>query len=471
MRMPGQNRPDGPDPTAAPKYLPTRFIGLTDQEDLPGLSRAQVLAIVRSYLKQTLVIWLSITLLAAFAVKSLAKTYTATVTLVVDSNSKGTLAAQDSPAERPDVYLATQTELMLSPVLLLPVVERVNLTNDSLYTTGFKGDRRALAEYAAKRLSGFLKLELGRGGQLMYVSASAEDPGEAAQIANAVVDQYLSQARLRAQRYSQQLAELSTKVATAQENIAAFRQQKGITDVSSTTDTETQALTTLEGKLLEAQNIRRSLEAKNIGDPASTDQGLASTQIQQLEDQLRALESKRADLGTIYGAQHPKIVALESQIAVTKQQLKSETDKLRNNSSTELAQAKALEEKYSQAVQAQREQELRMRGLQGQGARLELELESAQSVYKRALDGYEQDMFASVGTNVSVISPATPPVYANKPSKLQMLVICTFVGLGIGFGGPFLYELYINRRLRCRDDMERGFGIHVLAQFDPITFP
>jgi len=453
---------------AASQYLPPEVMDHAEQDFHLGLSRTQLLAILRSYWKQTLVIWLAITCISAFAVQSLPKIYTATVTLVVDSNSKGPLAVQDNPADRPDVYLATQTELMLSPVMLLPVVDQLKLTEEPIFTAGFSGDRRALRDYTAKRLSAFLKLELGRGSQLMYVSASAEDPGKAADIANAVVDQYLAQARLRAQRYSQQLAELSAKVATAQENVAAFRQQKGITDLSATAGTETQALSTLEGKLLEAQNLRRSLEAKTIGDPASTDEGLASAQIQQLEDQLRTLESQRAELRTIYGPQHPKILALESQIALTKQSLKNESDKLRNNSSTELNQAKALEEKYSQAVQAQREQELRLRGLQGQGARLELELESAQSVYKRALDGYEQDMFASVGTNVSVISRATPPVYANKPSKKQMLLICAFAGLGAAFGGPFLYEIYINRRLRCRDDIERGFRVHVLAELDAL---
>jgi hypothetical protein len=37
-----------------------------------------------------------------------------------------------------------------------------------------------------------------------------------------------------------------------------------------------------------------------------------------------------------------------------------------------------------------------------------------------------------------------------------------------GVAGPLIYELLFNRRLRCRDDIERMFGIPVLAQFDPI---
>jgi polysaccharide biosynthesis transport protein len=474
LRIPRPQRHARPDPDRAPHTAMPPEIPATSLGDLgvhPGISLLQVLAILRAYWKYTAIIGFGLTILSAAVIKYLPKTYTATVTLVVDTNSKGPLATQEYQTDRPDVYLATQTELMLSPVMLLPVVDKLNLMQDQYFTATFSGDQRALREFVAKILSANLKLELGRGGQLMYVSARASDPNRAAEIANAVVDQYLAEARLRAQRYSLQLADLRAKVAAAQDNIAAFRQQKGITDVTPTTDTESQALTVLEGKLLEAQNLRRSLEAKAIGDRASTDEGLASAQIQQLEDKLRDLQSQRAQLSTIYGPQHPKIVALESQIALTKKAVNDETDKLRNNSSTELSQAKALEQKYLQAVQDQRNEELRLRGLQGQGARLELELDSAQSVYKKALDGYEQDMFASVGTNVSVLSRAAPPVYANRPSKGQLLAFCMLLSFGFGAAGPFLYELYFNRRMRCRDDLERDFGLRVLAQFDAISFP
>jgi hypothetical protein len=39
---------------------------------------------------------------------------------------------------------------------------------------------------------------------------------------------------------------------------------------------------------------------------------------------------------------------------------------------------------------------------------------------------------------------------------------------GLAVGGPFAYELLLNRRIRCRDDLERSFRIVLLAQFGPI---
>jgi hypothetical protein len=32
--------------------------------------------------------------------------------------------------------------------------------------------------------------------------------------------------------------------------------------------------------------------------------------------------------------------------------------------------------------------------------------------------------------------------------------------------GPICYELLFNRRLHCRDDIERDLGLPVLAEFD-----
>jgi uncharacterized protein involved in exopolysaccharide biosynthesis len=442
-----------------------------------GLSLMQILAIARVYWWQTLTIWLVLTLALAVVLLLQPKTYTATVTLVVNASNDNTLAAQTPQIDRLGSYLAAQTELITSPVLLLPVVEQLGLTQDTAFTTGFAGDARALPDYVARRLSAGLKVEVSPSAQLVYVSASAGSPARAAQIANAVVEQYFVEGRSRAQGYAEQIKELQARVATAQANLAEYRTQKGIPNVSDLSssktdiDPETQALTTLEGKLLDAQNLRRSLEARAAGDPTAADESLASPQVQQLRTQLQADQSELAQLRTVYGPQHPKILALVSQIATTRQALSRETSTIRGDLSTELERARDLQAQYQQAVEQQRKKVLQLRDLQGQGNRLQLELDSAQSVYKDALAGYEQTMFSSVDkfTNLQVISRATPPVYPSKSKNRKYLAMGCLVALGFGFALPFGYELLIHRRLRCRDDLERGLGVRVLAHIGPIA--
>lgn len=110
---------------------------------------------------------------------------------------------------------------------------------------------------------------------------------------------------------------------------------------------------------------------------------------------------------------------------------------------------------------------LALRDQQGEGAKLTLEIESAQAVYKRALEGYDQIMFASTsdGANTSIVSRAAPPVKAAKPNVKKLLAVAFLASVLAGVGGPFAYELFVRRRIRCRDDVERLLGVPVLAHF------
>jgi uncharacterized protein involved in exopolysaccharide biosynthesis len=68
-------------------------------------------------------------------------------------------------------------------------------------------------------------------------------------------------------------------------------------------------------------------------------------------------------------------------------------------------------------------------------------------------------------TNISLISRAVPPLRANKPKTLTLLLAACVAALLAGICGPLAYEL-LTRRVRCRDDLERDHGIPVLSEFE-----
>lgn len=441
-----------------------------------GISLMQVRAIARSYWRASLIIWILLTVALALFLLLMPKVYTATATLVVDDSGDTTLSGQAPQADQLATYLAEQAELLTSPALLRPVVGQLGLATNPHWSGGFRGDPRALPDYIAKRLADALQIQISPNDQLVYVAASAASPAEAANIANAVVNQYFAERRGRAERYEVQLSELRDRVANAQASLATFRAQKGVTDVtdlSQKSDTETEALDALEAKLLDAQNASRALEAREASDPRSSEEAMASPQVQQLRVELRTLQGELAQARTLYGARHPKILALDSQIAATRRALATEQGMLQVDLSTQLKNARALQTQYSQAVAQQRQNVVALRDLQGQGGRLELDLQSAQEVYKDALAGYEQAMFSSVDkfTNLRVISAASPPVYSSKTKKREWLVKGSLAALLLGFALSFGYELLLNRRLRCADDLERTLGLRMLGQIDPMPPP
>jgi succinoglycan biosynthesis transport protein ExoP len=450
---------------------------IPEQPAHQGMSVAQIVAMLRARWKPIVIIALTIIILGAVAIKFLPKTYTATATLIANSDVKDPLAGRDFPVEMIANYVSTQIELLTSPIVLLPVVDRLRLTLDKDFTAGFSGSSEALREFVEKNLALSLQVERGIGGQLIYVSASSKDAAKAAEIANAVADVYMEQDRRRlndpanerAQRYVEELAELRSKATLAQDKVTDFRKQNGISDITANPgDAEVQVLDTLHQRLLETQNLRRTLEAKEPGLPANDP--LTAGSVQTLKTQLETQLSQLAQLQGTYGPQHPKVRELQAQIAITRQAMADEHRTLSENNQSELARTKELEQKYLRAVAEQEAKVADLRQSQDEGSKLVLELESARSVYKHALDGFDQIMFQAVAnhTNVSVVSRAVAPLRASKPNKVKLMLMALVAGLGLGVVAPLSYEMFLDRRLRCRDDMEREFGITVLAQLDAV---
>lgn len=450
-----------------------------DQPAQQGMSVAQIVVMLRAHWKAIAVIATSIIVLGFFAIKSLPKTYTATATLIVNSDIKDPLAGADFPAGMVANYVSTQIELLTSAIVLLPVVDRLHLTQDKNFAAGFSGNSEALREFVEKSLAMGLQVERGTGGQLIFVSFSSKNPARAAEITNAVADVYMDQDRRRlegpaserAQRYIEELSELRGKVAAAQDKVTAFRKERGITDINAGSgNTEFQALDSLQSRLLETQNLRRSLEASNPGTLSSGNASPAIGALQGLRSQLETQLAQLAQLQGTYGPQHPKIKQLEAQIAATRQSLANENRSLADDNQTELGRTKDLEAKYQRAVAEQQSKVNTIRQAQDEGSKLLLELDSARSVYKQALDGFDQIMFQAAAnhTNISIVSRAVAPLRYSKPNKMKLFLVVVVMGFGLGFAVPLGYELFYDRRLRCRDDMEREFGIPVLAQLEAV---
>jgi len=439
---------------------------------------AQITSILWAYKVHAAIIATVILLAAGLVIKSLPKTFTATATLMVNDLSDP-LGGGQGPAVPLFNYMATEIQLMESSEVLLPVIERLKLTQNRDYTAGYKDQGYSIAEFVKGRLIKDLDMEAGRSGsQLIYVTAAARSPDLAANIANTLVDIYLNEqherlagpASERAKRYADELVELKQKVSAAQEQVNAYRQRTGETDTGTSSNVESAMLTSLESRLQEAQNARREAEVKAHADAHVGAAAATSAAIQSLREQINTEQAELADLRATLGSQHPKVIALQSQIDANKRILDSEFNSVSAGTNAELVEAQQLEAKLQAAVQEQRAKVIAINKVEAEGTKYLLELESAQSVYKRALDGYDSIMFASGAreANINLVSRAVPEQTSIKPNKPKLMAMSLGAALALGLFGPLGYELLINRRIRCRDDLERGFSIPVLMEFDPI---
>jgi uncharacterized protein involved in exopolysaccharide biosynthesis len=469
--------PGGPPPLLPPPA--------ESEEASSGISTQQIQCILKAFWKHSLITFLGIMLVSAFEIRSMPKMYVATAQLLVHHDiSKDPFVAQGAQVAvqgNQDSFIPTQIELINSPSVLQAVIDRLDLGHDNEFTHGFKGTPNELREVVVGNLQSSLTVSQGKGSQLLYIAASYPAANRAADIANAVAKEYLRQERMRVNEpaservalYTRDLQDLKQKVTEAQERVTEFKKQHSLIDVEvkeGGPDIETAALNDLQAKLIAAQTARRELESRQLDPDGSPEAVLKDPTVVALRTTLGQDEEKMALLLTTEGPKHPEVMQLQAQINTTKRSLQNEVQAISRNIQTQLAQARELEAKYQRDLDAQRATTVERRSLRDQAGSLMLQLESAQATYKKALDGYDVSRFDSATDNgdVSLVASASPPARAEKPDKAKLFMMACMAALAVGLGWPFAYELLIDRRLRCRDDLERTFGVPVLAQFGPI---
>jgi len=444
-----------------------------------GLSPAQLFSVAWAYRKLSLAIAVAVLLLAVGAILTWPKTFIADATLMVSYEVNDASNGKDLPVGQVGNYIATQIELMQTPELLHEVVGRLQLTQDEDFRRGHREDRGTLNDWVAAKVAKMLSVYQAQpGSQLIHVVVAARDATLAAAVANAVVDVYKeqdaqrtnSQPGQRAQRYTAQLAELKGRVDAAQGVVTSFQQRHALIDDGNKNNVDLLLLTSLEARWQEALGARRNAEALATADQTVSDQVLGSSQAQALKAQIVVQQQRLAQLKRSFTALHPEVLDAELVLRDLKQTLASTVQTYSDNAGSTLAMARQLEAAAEAAVQQQRTRLLTRGGLLEEATRYRLDLETAQGIYKRAVEAYDQIMFASSSrtTNAVLISRAAPPVKAANSKLLVGLVLGTMLAIGLGLGIPQIYERF-HRRVRCRDDLERHQGIPVLAEFNRLS--
>ena len=458
-------------PTITP-IVPLNFV-------YPGLTLSQIFSIIWGYRKVSLIIMFVVLAIVVVTLKLLPRTYEAEAALMVNYEINDPQNGKELPVGQIGSYIATQIELVRNPELLSSVVDQLQLTSNKELAAGYNGKVGTLQQWVVHQVEKNLSVYQGQfGNQLIYVRFSANSPELAAKVANTIAETYkkrddervVSEPIERTARYSQKLSELKRNVELAQQKLTAYSKQKKLIDGGNNTNLDIARLTRLEESLLDAQKQRRILEAHVSGDQSASDSVLASGEVQNLKAELARQEMKLAKMERLYTPGYPDLLELKSSIEDTKQALANAVQKYAENEEQKLTIAKQLEKSLKIAVAKQRAKVLASGALHDEAENYMLALESAQAVYKRALDGYDELRYSahSRNTNVNIVNHASPPLKYSKPKVLKGLIMGAFVAFMLGLGIPVGYELF-RRRVRCRDDLERDHGIPVLAELGALS--
>ncbi len=453
--------------------------------DIPaiGLSFAQLFAILKAR-KLTIFIALVLTVMATFALTEfLPKSYTATAELFIDYRANDPLAGRQFSPVLDESYMQTQVDMIKSEEVANHVIDVTKMMSQvsvkkMIEKEGETKARSLLVESIGKELEVVLR-KSSRVVELRYSASSANSARDAL---NAAIQAYMdlvlrissAPAKSRQEQYSVQLETLRHELDQIQTSITEYQQKYGIVDADERLDMGSRQLnelsskqTTIQGLQLEANSKHRAIEAMvKSGVPASEIPEIAQQRgIPELRLRLADLERQTAEVGSVYGRNHPKFKIVLAERDILVQRLNRESQIALNAALMEERRFEQQAQALSSEIQEKQRKLLEMKKHRDVIGSYQRQMESVQKIYNSAVQKYDELLIASNvnSPSLAVLRWAVAPYTHSKPKLRLNLLMSIPVGLLLGLGLVFLTELS-GRRVRHVDDLERELNIDVLGR-------
>ncbi len=286
-----------------------------------------------------------------------------------------------------------------------------------------------------------------RQSRVIGVEFSAPDPELAAEVTNAVADAFVllqqdakRQSAVAATLWlEQEIDRLRERVAESEQAVADYRANNDLFDVDQRGDEignlSTQQLSDLNAELARARAARAEAEARadlvqnllNEGEPLDASEEVLNSQlIQRLRERQVALQAQTAELSTTLLPSHPRIRALQGQVANLETQIRGEAAKVLAALQTAARVAAAREESLVASlneakvdVSRTNDQGIELRALEREAAAQRELLESFLTRYREAAARTEANYLPA---DARIISRAVPPSDPSFPRKTMMSV-------------------------------------------------
>jgi polysaccharide biosynthesis transport protein len=314
------------------------------------------------------------------------------------------------------------------------------------------------------------------------VTVEASQPGEAARMANTLVDLYLrtqTEARFEtAQRANSwledQLEQLRLELQEKERQAEAFRQAHGLSVAAGagaaaagaqSSDVQTMLVTARADLAEKEARLRQVQELLRSGGSAESMAGaLSSPVIAELRTRETELTRQQADMAQRYSAEHPDLLAVRTQLAEVRDRIGDETARITENLRNEVQIARArlgtLQGSFGIASGANEEDNeavIQYRQLVSEAA-------AARAVHESFLQRYhEVSNQGDLPTATSrLASTAEAPAGPSKPS-LNFALLAALATACLGAALAALLAEVFDGSMLTAEDVERKVGVATVA--------
>jgi succinoglycan biosynthesis transport protein ExoP len=411
--------------------------------------------------------------------------YTATALIKIDP-SRNPLAKgpEASRGELNPEAIETEVAVIRSMDLARNVVRDKKLDQDPELTAPIKdfGSMTPVERQGALARAVLDKLDVNRD-KLTYLIAihyTSPDPAQAAAIANAFAEGYLTSklsgsvgtASRQADWFRAQLEGLAEEVRVADAKVAQYRAAAGLVPGGSGGTIADQQVAALSSQLASAESeAAAARSAYNAAQGQISRGGLDSVAEVRSSPVVSDLRRQRAEvlrsMGEVearYGPRHPESIRVRDQLVAIDAQIRDEAQRaissLRASASAADARAASLRGSMSQ-LEAQRGSNTRAAVMADS---LERDAAAKRAAYERMSQQFlESNQAAQNRISQAVIAEsAQAPTSPSFPRKGLMIALSLVVALAVAIGVVIVQEMLV-RGMRTLADAEEATGLPVLA--------
>jgi chain length determinant protein EpsF len=420
-----------------------------------------------------------VTILVLIVSLILPKQYTATTALVIDLKANDPVAGggMAAAAQLSPGYLATQVDIIESERVAQRVVELTGMERVPVLQEQWREETNgevSFQSWMAVLLQKQLDVRPSRESSVISIKYTGPDPAFAAAVANTFARAYIETtiglkvdpARQYAQWFDEQTRDLRDKLQLAQSKLSEYEQTHGVLAGDGRFDIENQHLVELNSQLAAAQGQSADSGARQseISSAESLPEVMANGLISSLKADLARSEAQRSQLLGKLGQNHPQVLELSEEIAELRRRVAAETQRVASSLGTSSRVSTARVAEISAAIERQKTRVLELKAHNDQLAVLQRDVESAQKAYDFVMQSFAQKNLESQAqqANISVLTPAEPPLEHSSPRLLLNMVIAVFLGSLLGVGLALVLEL-VDQRVRGSEDLSQFIGIPVLG--------
>lgn len=441
------------------------------------MSLQQLFMIIKARYKIALITLLVVTLATLAASLLLPKRYTASTAVMVEMRTADPVMGNiDSPMTA--TYLPTQVDIINSDRTAQKAVKALGLaTNPAvrdkwLQTTNGEG---VFEIWLVELMQKGLDVKPSRDSNVITISFTSADPNFSAAVASAFAQAYVDTnielkvepARHNASWFQGQGKILRDNLEAAQNKLSSYQQRKGIVITDERLDSETEKLSDLNTQLtiIDSTSAETRSKISSSGSAENLPEVMLSPLIYNLKLDINRLESKLKEASINMGSNHPQYKSMQSELSALKLQLEKETSHIGRSYSTTEDVSRDKAANIRALIAAQKRKLFELKHERDEANVLLSDVASAQKAYDAVSQRFTQTNLEgqSTHTNVSILTPAYPPLKPSSPQPKLYTLIAVVIGTLIGLCFSFMSEM-VDRRVRVADDIEQVLGIPVLSE-------